>query len=239
MRQRPFAAVSLAPLLLLALLHGPTSAPPVRARPTPPPAQVGSARYGIPRLGPGELWISSVPVGLEVRNGGDPNGKQMLGRTPLVVNARKLGDSITVIIRKKEYGGKLPDQLALIDFSAKRSHSMEVQYGPKVEDLGRAITYGLNPTRKQTLIALFQSRDSSLSELARFYPRGSNFQFSHGDVERRLAEKGVPPQYIQVGIGLLERGGKVGLPGTRGWLIAEVTASGRVDLLEPSGRPPG
>lgn len=194
--------------------------------------------YGIPRLGRDQLWISSVPVGLEVRSGETTDGKPILGRTPLVVNARSLGRSVTLIMRKKEYGGELPVQTALIDFSAKNSHSLGIQRGKEVEDLARALTYELHRPRKQTLIALFQSRDSSLSELARFYPPGSNFRFSHGTVEKRLAEKGVPPDYIRQGIRLLERGGKVGLPGARGWLLAEVTATGQVDLLEPPAKSP-
>jgi hypothetical protein len=195
--------------------------------------------YGIPKLGPDQLWISSVPVGLEVRSGETADGKPILGRTPLVLNARSLGRSVTVIVRKKEYGGRLPDQISLIDFSAKNSHSLGIQRGKEVEDLARALTYELDRTRKQTLIALFQSRDSSLSEVARFYPPGSNFRFSHGPVEKRLAEKGVPPDYIRRGLRLLERGGKVALPGKNGWLIAEVTATGQVDLLEPPANPPG
>ena len=193
--------------------------------------------YGIPRLGPDQVWISSVPVGLEVRSGETADAKPILGRTPLVVNAATLGRSVTVIVRKKDLRGKLPDQISLIDFSAKNSHSLGIQRGKEVEDLARALTYELDPPRKRTLIALFQSRDSSISELARFYPTGSNFRFSHAAVEKRLARKGVPPDYVRQGIRLLERGGKVGLPGTAGWLIAEVNAAGQVDLLEPP-KPP-
>jgi len=196
-----------------------------------------STHYGIPKLAPGQLWVSSVPVGLEVRSGEDPDAKPVLGRTPLVVNRRKVGRYVTVSIHKKKYGGKLPNQIDLVDFSGKSTHSIRIQYGTSVEDLGRAITYEVHPPGKQTVIALFQSRDASLSELARLYPPGSNFQFSDAVVGKRLAQKGVPPEYVRTGIRLLHRGGKVALPGLGGWLIAEVSSSGQVELLEAPARP--
>jgi hypothetical protein len=200
-----------------------------------PPTKRPTSRYGIPRLAPGQVWVSSVPVGLEVRLGEDLESKP-IGRTPLVVEGRNVGRSLSVTIGKKKYGGALPDQTSLIDFSGKTTHSLGKQYGTRVEDLGRAITYELQPG-KRTLIALFQSRDWSLSELARLYPPGSNFRFSDELVEKRLTEKGVPPNYVRAGIRLLHRGGKVALPGLRGWLIAEVTSSGKVELLESPQTP--
>jgi hypothetical protein len=195
--------------------------------------------YGIPKLGLGQVWISSIPAGLEVRSGENPDSRPSLGRTPLLVDARKLGKSITVILGRKEYGGALPNQGSFIDFSGKTTHSVQNRVGDKIDDFGRAITYAVDPSRKRTLIALFQSRDSSLSEIAHLYPPGTNFRFSRADVEKRLTARGVPPEYVRMGIRLLERGGKVGLPGTNGWLIAEVTAPGQVDLLEPPTKPAG
>jgi hypothetical protein len=224
-----FTVRALLPVLLLLPLKAPASG---RSSSKSP-----SGNYGIPRLAPGQVWISSVPVGLEVRSGENPRAKNVLGRTPIVLNGRDVGRSVTVSILKKEYGGELPDQISLIDFSSKTTHSIGEQSGTKVEDLGRAITYELHLPGKQTVIALFQSRDASLSEVARLYPPGSNFRFSDAVVGKRLAQKGVPPEYVRTGIRLLHRGGKVALPGGRGWLIAEVTPSGQVELLEPPAKP--
>jgi hypothetical protein len=219
---------SFASVLLLMLLNVPTSTG---------AAKTSSARYGIPRLAPGQIWVSSVPVGLEVRVGKDPDAKPVLGRTPLVVKRRNVGRFLTVSIRKGEYGGELPNQIDLVDFSGKTTHSIGMQYGKSVEDLGRAITYELPLPGKQTVIALFQSRDSSLSDLARLYPPGSNFRFSDAGVKKRLEKKGVPPEYVRAGIRLLHRGGKIALPGRGGWLIAEVSSSGQVDLLDWPANP--
>ena len=224
-----FTVRALLPVLLLL----PSKAPAYARSPSKSP----TAHYGIPRLAPGQVWVSSVPVGLEVRSGDNPRAKKVLGRTPIVLNVRDVGSAVTVSILKEEYGGALPDQISLIDFSSKTTHSIGAQFGTKVEDLGRAITYELHPPGKQTVIALFQSRDSSLSEVARLYPAGSNFQFSDAVVGKRLAQKGVPPEYVRIGIRLLHRGGKVALPGAQGWLIAEVTQSGQVELLEPPAKP--
>jgi hypothetical protein len=110
---------SFASVLLLMLLNVPTSTG---------AAKTSSARYGIPRLAPGQIWVSSVPVGLEVRVGKDPDAKPVLGRTP-------------------------------------------------------------------------------------------------------------PPEYVRAGIRLLHRGGKIALPGRGGWLIAEVSSSGQVDLLDWPANP--
>lgn len=219
--------MKLASALLLLLLSAP--------RPVVPAKKAGG-RFGIPKLAPGQLWVSSVPVGLEVRLGENLDSKP-IGRTPLVVEGRNVGRSLSVTIGKKKYGGALPDQTSLIDFSGKTTHSLGKRYGARLEDLGRAITYDLQPGQR-TLIALFQSRDSSLSELSRLYPPGSNFRFSDATVKKRLEEKGVPPESVRVGIQLLHRGGKVALPGLRGWLIAEVTSSGEVELREPPTAPP-
>jgi hypothetical protein len=235
MVRRAYAARSLLPLLLLLPLQTPPSAVRGTSRP----------RYGIPRLEPGQLWVSSVPVGLEVRSGDNPNVKKVLGRTPLILNARDVDRYVTVTIQKKQYLGTLPDQMDFLDFSAKTTHSMTIQHPPDGEDKGRptedvarAITYELHLPDRQTVIALFQSRDLSLSDLARFYPAGSNFRFSDQGLQKRLAQKGVPSEFIFQGMRLLHRGGKVALPGTHGWLIAQVTSSGQVDLLEPPSSPP-
>jgi hypothetical protein len=206
--------------------------------PTLPAVRVTkSPRYGIPRLARGLLWVSSVPVGLEVRDGDKPNAKKVLGRTPLVLNAKDVDRYITVSIQKKQYGGELPNQIDLVDFSAKNTHSMTIKYPTFEEDVSRAITYELHLPEKQTVIALFQSRDASLSELASLYPPGLNFRFSDAVVGKRLEKKGVPPEYVRTGIRLLHRGGKVALPGRAGWLIAEVSSSGKVELLDRPAKP--
>ncbi len=140
------------------------------------------------------------------------------------------------------------DQMEFLDFSAKTTHNMTIQHPPDAEDKGRpaedvarAITYELHLPDRQTVIALFQSRSLSLSDLARLYPAGSNFRFSDQALQKRLALKGVPPEFISAGIRLLHRGGKIALPRAQGWsdwLIAEVTPSGQVDVLEPPSSPP-
>lgn len=190
---------------------------------SPPP------RYGIPKLRPGQLWITSVPVGAEVYLGPKVADKP-IGRTPLLLNARTAGAPVTVNLPKKSYGGELPNQLDLLDFTAETTHTIVHKDGEVVTDLSRAVTYRI-PLHKPTLIALFQPRTLELSEWARRYPPGRNFSFREERVRKDLAGRGVPSVQIDLGIELLRRGGKVALPGRDGWLIAEVQPSGDVTVI--------
>jgi hypothetical protein len=221
------AARSLAAVFLLAIPSVPLCADPAKA---------AGARPGIPRLAPGEVWVSSVPVGLEVRSGENPNAKKVLGRTPLIVNSREAGRFVTVRVEKKEYGGELPSQGDLADITATTSHSMVIRNGNVDEDLARALTFEIEPG-KTTVIALFQGRSQPLDAIGRLYPRGTNFQFPDDAAQKALADKGVPEAFIGLGIELLHRGGKVALPGRDGWLVAEATASKTVVVVDAASKP--
>jgi len=222
-RARASAMAAMLPVLLFGVGMAPTSVTTVRKGSRP--------AYGIPTLKPGQLWVSSVPVGLEVYVGDHPEGKPV-GRTPVVLDVGSVGSHVTVSVQKSEYGGQLPSQRDLIDFSAERSHSLTIRN----EDVSRALTYKVDSQKKQTVIALFQPRSVSLSDMSRFYPQGSNFRFRESLVRRELAAKGVPPEYVRRGIRLLHRGGKIALPGRDGWLVAEVTPSGMVAIIDATSR---
>jgi len=220
------AGCLLSVFLVVPLAKAPT--PVASARKRPP------VRYGIPRLAPGQVWVSSVPVGLEVRLGEVPNGKA-IGRTPLILNPRQAGSYVTVTIQKEEAGGKLPDQLDFADFTAAKTYSAafaEEKTG-KVHDVNRSITYKIEP-EKQSVIALFQTKHHRLIDLARLYPSGSNFRFSDEIIRASLAGRGVSSELIRAVIPLLHRGGKIALPSKDGWLVLEATASGQVELIDDS-----
>jgi hypothetical protein len=221
---------SAAVLCLLSVAMAAPTKPPT----SPAPARNGPpVRYGFPRLAPGQLWVSSVPVGLEVRVGEDLKVKA-IGRTPLVLNARDVGPYVTVTIRKNESGGKLPDQLDFADFTIARTSStaLKDEGSGKVVDVDRSVTYKVELPVKQTVIALFQSKHLSPSDLARLYPPGSNFRFSDEIVRKSLEGRGVSSGFIRAGIPLLHRGGKIALPSSDGWLVVEATASGQVELID-------
>jgi hypothetical protein len=215
--------------LLSVSLAAPGKAPPPSAGKSAP------ARYGIPRLAPGQVWVSSVPIGLEVRVGEDPRSKP-IGRTPLVLKAGQAGPFVTVTIQKTEAGGKLPTQLDLADFTAARTHSTAFQEEAtgKVADVDRSITYKVRLPDKQTVIALFQTKQLANADLARLYPPGSNFHFSDEIVRASLAGRGVSAELIRAGVPLLHRGGKIALPSKDGWLVLEATASGMVEVIDES-----
>ena len=214
----------LAPLLLLVAFVTPLSAGGA-------PRKRAPVRYGIPRLAPGQLWISSVPVGLEVRSSESPISGKVIGRTPLVVEAADVGRFVTVSLLRKEYGADLPHQLDFADFSAKTNHSSVHQVDGKEVDYLRAVTYEVKPAR-QTLIALFQPRSLPLSKVARLYPPGSSFPFSDGAVSKRLTDYGVAKDSIPEALRLLHRGGKLAMAAGTNWLLVEVTRPGVVEMTD-------
>ena len=186
-------------------------------------------RYGFPRIPAGKVWISSIPVGLDVYLSDQPQGKSV-GRTPLLLDAPEKPGPVTVSLPKKKYGGELPEQMDLVDFTSLTTHSVSHREGDVAVDLSRGLTYRLDPASKRTLIALFQARSAQLSDWARRYPPGRNFSFRDDAVRKDLAARGVPAVQIDLGIPLLHRGGKIALPGADGWLVAEVQPSGEVTI---------
>jgi hypothetical protein len=187
-------------------------------------------RYGIPALRPGELWVSSVPTGLDVYLAGKPEGKPV-GRTPILLDAKSLGPEVTVKLLKSSEPDLGPSE-DLVDFTSQVTHELwhEDHDGVKTR-LSVALTYRVDPHRKQTLIALFQPKSSTLSDWARRYAPGNNFSFRADKVRKDLASRGVPDAFLDLGISLLRRGGKVALPARDGWLIAEVLPLERVRML--------
>jgi hypothetical protein len=196
-----------------------------------PKKQSAAPRYGVPKLRPGQLWISSVPIGLEVYPGAKTEGKPV-GRTPLILDAKSVGPQVTVVLRKEKDGAALPDQTDFIDFTSETNHSMWIRDAGVDTDVGRGLTYRVDPQR-QTLIALFQSRSGNLTDWARQYPPGRNFSFGEKAARNDLAKRGVPALYVDLAIDLLHRGGKVALPARDGWIVAQVMPSGSVTVATP------
>lgn len=197
------------------------------------PRKAATPRYGFPKLPAGKVWVSSIPVGVEVLTV-DQRFGESLGRTPLVVDAASVAKGVTFRMGRKEYGEKtFPPQMDLIDFTAEYNHTFTHREGSKDEDYARGLTYRIDASKKPTLIALFQPRTLNLSEWARRYPKGQNFSFREEPLRKDLASRGVPLPHVDSGIELLRRGGKIGFPAGDGWVIAEVQPSGDVSVFTP------
>ena len=205
-----------------------------KRKPSSPPVKSPAVRYGMPRLQPGQLWVTSVPTGLEVRIGESPVAGKVVGRTPVLVPAADAPKFVTVVLTREDYGEPLPPQMDLGDFTARTSHSGVHQEAGKEVDFLRGVTYEVKPGR-QTVIALFQPRSLPLAGVSRHYPAGSNFPFPDATAARLLAEKGVAAPVGKEAIGLLHRGGKVVVPTARTVLVAEVTAPGVVEVFDLAG----
>jgi hypothetical protein len=176
-----------------------------------------------------------VPVGLEVRLGDDPQVAPV-GRTPLVVDARKAGSYVTVTLRKSEAVGPLPIQTDLADFTYAKSGSAGTrdEATGKTEYADLSLTYRTRLPDKQTVIALFQGGHMAAADIDRLYPPGSNFRFSDDIVRASLAGRGVSADLIRSAISRLHRGGKVAVRSKSGWLVVEATASGMVEVIDES-----
>jgi hypothetical protein len=207
------------------------AAAPKKTKAAPKTEKTKQVEYGYPKIPAGKVWISSIPAGAEVHPGSNPEGK-LLGRTPLLLDAKDAGKEITITIPAKFWGGKLPDQLDFADFTSKRNHSIVHRDGAVDTDVSRGLTYAVDPN-EPAIIALFQPRSASLSEWAKRYPPGSNFSFSEEAARKNFAEKGVPRILVDTGIDLLRRGGKVALPNGVRWVVAQVEPSGEVSVVAP------
>jgi hypothetical protein len=216
--------MKLASALLMLLLSAP--------KPAVPPRK--GAGPGIPKLAPGQLWVSSVPVGLEVRLGDDPRVKAV-GRTPLVLKSSDATRYVTVTIQKSEAGGKVPAQIDLADFTAAKNFSAGTrdEATGKVEYADCSLAYRTRPDNP-AVIALFQTKHQAIPELERLYPPGSNFRFSDDVTRKSLVGRGVSAEFVRAAISLLHRGGKVAVPSKEGWLVLEVTPSGMVEVIDES-----
>jgi hypothetical protein len=185
----------------------------------------------MPKIPAGKFWITSVPVGLEVYLGAKPVGKPV-GRTPILLDAKRVGTEVTVRLSKAEES-KIPIQEDLVEFTSQTTHgelTQDEKTGAR-SPVAVSLTYGVVPARKQTLIALFQPKSASLKDWARRYPSGRNFSFREEQVRKDLKTRGVAPVFFDVGIDLLRRGGKVGLVGKDGWVIYEVLSNGAVRMV--------
>lgn len=222
----------LAMLLLVGFVPMASAVPPGK-KASPPPARGKAApvRQRMPRLLPGQLWITSVPTGLEVRVGKNPLDGKVLGRTPLLVAAADRPQFVTVSLSREEYGAPLPPQLDLGDFTAETTHSGTRQEAGVQVDYVRAITYAVKPGRS-TVIALFQPRSLPLSGVARLFPAGSNFDFADAAATKLLVSQGVTRPDAGEAIGLLHRGGKVVVRVGGSFVVAEVTAPGVVEVID-------
>ena len=205
------------------------------------PKKVAAPRYGFQKIPPGKVWVSSVPVGLEVFAGPKAIGQALdskpLGRTPLLVDAKVAGPHVTVKMDKKEYGDEtLPYQMDFLDFTAKTNLSFTRRVGDKDEDIARGLTYAVDGS-KPIVIALFQTRTMTLPEWAHRYPLGRNFSFREDALRKDLAIRGVPRPFVDSGVDLLRRGGKSGFPARDGWVVAEVQPSGDVSVFTPPPPP--
>lgn len=202
------------------------------------------SKYAIPTLGPDQLWISSVPVGLPVYVSesieAKISDKNFVGRTPTVVELEPGRRVVTVMMEDfmdelKKRGlvevGEVKVPEVWYDVSAYSRIKM-IRTDPQAGghfDVG--FTYLLRDEQK-VLIALFQPENVPLDKLASLYPPGRNFVFDESAVAQELRERGIESPTTETALALLRRGGKIGLDGKTGAFVVMITGDNTFEVVE-------
>jgi hypothetical protein len=193
-------------------------------------------RYGIPEdLKPSQLWVSSVPVGLDVEIYKGSKEIFLKGQTPITVELEPGRYVIEVIGNRAR--GTFERSFGIISDRPKDRPNGDVIAREKKEG-GLEIFLGLPfevekvADKPMTLIVLFQPRVKSLDELDSLFPESDNFVFDEVAIKKILSEKGVLEQDIPKALSLLRRGGKLFLEGKGYTFIIEITASNNWKIIE-------
>lgn len=200
------------------------------------PEARAEAAPSFPDAGPNQLWISSIPVGLEcyVASGGTTSAGAVFastnreGVTPLLVD--------------------LPPGLYEIGFAMPRGSGVpDAEYGPRFNGgLGHAIITAGNAYRvvfsdvqkgegAGSFIGL--AFDSALddAQIAALYPPGHNFTVDETQVREVFEARGLDPAGVAPALELLARGGKVLLRSAPPSTTVELKMDGTVEVVPPVG----
>lgn len=179
--------------------------------------------YRIPELKPDEVWISSLPIGLDVGkfrvSESDLRrfGLQVLPFNPVaaVAPVNHIGTTpLTISLEPGRYfiSIAIPDSLVSVLFDSSSNLILDKQLGisefstptftikPYSEDVqtGRyAIVYGIVKEHEQSaiILSLFQPFDVPLQDLYNYYPSGNNFAFSDNSLKAAL-EKAIDQEQL-------------------------------------------
>ncbi|HKQ79938.1 MAG TPA: hypothetical protein VJ810_39965 [Blastocatellia bacterium] len=169
---------------------------------------------GMPKLESGEVWISSIPVGLKlyVANHAIPKTPDESNYKGITPQKFKLdgGKYKFAIVVKKDSRAAFDPTLSQIKMTPLAGGELSIEYSfeKKTDD-------------PLTMIVLATPKDISLDSLNKYYPQGNNFDFRDEEVRSIFRTIGVSDVDANKAIPLLHRNGKVIIAKERGVTILE------------------
>lgn len=206
-------------------------------------AEGPGSENAIPKLSEDKIWVTSVPLGLEVFSAESPeeitSEANFKGTTPVVFD-HSAGDRF-IAVSTSDSTRKIHD---LVDIGPPLAGSpadplalpiLGLRWHPEGSRLeGSYLLYEIQNLPDNTLISLWQWEyagglpGTGLQELnpeqfVGLYPEEKGFEFDEVLVSQILAEEhGVTPSDVSLAVELLGRGGKVGVRGSSGFTVVEL-----------------
>lgn len=193
--------------------------------------EVHKAFLGIPELSPNELWINSIPAGLNVflfKESPSVYGVPLetrlswvennyLGRTPITTSLTErefvIGLTISDSLEKELFGGTRRKLCHFGPFTG--LGWIKVDAIPNLENEGKMWKYYVERKKDKSVILfiLFQRWDVPLDSLESNYPKKVYFKFKDDQLKSDLVKQIPNEEFLKLdiekAIDLLHRGGKV------------------------------
>ena len=197
--------------------------------------------YRRPVVEENKVWISSIPIGLEVKVGKFYTGSSLeaepVGKTPLLLDLEPGKYTFAVEWPEVErenlenmiddaniYGYSLqsPDGMSM---ASKRIQFFYGMLEHTADKFYRWYIFEKSSNKGDSFIALFSPKYNSLKEIDSIYPDGENYLFKKSELEKVLNQKKINDIDLLLVNSLLQRGGKLPLKSNLKYYMLEVDPS--------------
>ncbi len=197
-------------------------------------AQESTAKLGIPELSAGQVWISSIPLGLRAYVTVGSEAEKFVGTTPVVASVKEGPFKVMVEIPVEQLPVTLPSPLTPDFFLDESADTVGDSYKQMEGEIRRTLElqYRLEYPKDKTVIALFHPRNMGLADFERFYPDGTNFALEEFEqlLSDRLGAEDITENNKDIALDRLRRGGIVTLY-ANGWLTIVVRGPKSFDIV--------
>jgi hypothetical protein len=202
-------------------------------------------KSGFPELGEDEMWVSSVPTGLDVYVGSDTETLiepgNIIGTTPLIF--KRTEEHKFVAVAPEDIDAQWADKLIdphpeKLERTTADIFASSVTY-KIVEDEGErrliiAFVYDLEKLDRNTLISLFQWSKDPLSTYEDIFPKEETFRFDEETMRMALSNLGITDEAtVSKAMEYLRRGGKVAVNREDDFITIELLSDDTFQLQLP------